>query len=159
MIKDPQDYYAIERRSGKDRREKKLQGFSKYLFYGRREHSRRAEDKHRFSFFDRYSSKLFAAISAILILSLVDAYFTLYLIDRGASELNPVMAYFLNSGPVTFIIAKYILTSLSVVILLIIKYVVVAQKRFNTHSLYFFIIITFVAVILWELHIIYFVVS
>jgi hypothetical protein len=41
-------------------------------------------------------SGLFAAALCTIALSIVDAYFTLDLVSRGAEELNPIMSYYLN---------------------------------------------------------------
>jgi len=58
-------------------------------------------------------------IMGIIFLSLLDALLTLYLIEEGSNELNPVMDYFLNKGPLIFTLAKYLLTSVAVVIFVI----------------------------------------
>ncbi len=104
-----------ERRRGKDRRQDYKAQIKYFLVNGRRESARREEDRVRSYFFDRYNQRMFAAITAILMLSIFDALLTLILIERGSTELNPVMAYFLEYGPLSFIIAKYLLTSFGVV--------------------------------------------
>jgi len=142
---------GAEKRRGRDRRtnyRKRL----KYLFFnGRRERVRRDEDRTRVLIFDRYNPKLFAAITAILMLSIFDALFTLILIENGSSELNPVMAYFLQHGLLPFIAAKYFLTSIGVVILLIFKNVFLTRAKIYTHSLFSVVIIAFLVVIAWEI--------
>ena len=70
---------------------------------------RRQADQRRFYVFDYYSPRIFYAATLILVLSVVDALLTLWLIGEGAQELNPVMAYFLNLGPNMFMAAKYLL--------------------------------------------------
>jgi len=122
---------------------------------GRRELARREEDKIRYFFFDRYNQRIFAAITAILMLSIFDALLTLILIERGSSELNPVMAYFLQYGPLPFIISKYLLTSLGIVILLIFKNVLINKINMYTHSLFICVIFTFSTVIVWELFLLF----
>jgi hypothetical protein len=74
----------------------------------------------------------------------------LVLIEKGSSELNPVMAYFLEHGPLPFIIAKYILTSFGVVALLFCKNVFLSPVNMYTRSLFSYVIFTFSAVILWQ---------
>ena len=98
---------------------------------------------------------MFAAITAILMLSIFDAFLTLILIERGSSELNPVMAYFLEYGPLPFIIAKYLLTSLGVIILLIFKNVFINKINIYTHYLFTCVILAFSSVIIWELFLIF----
>jgi hypothetical protein len=102
-------------------------------------------------FFDRYSQGMFTVITAILMLSIVDGLLTLLLIERGASELNPVMAYFLEYGPLSFITAKYVLTSFGVFLLLIFKNVFINPISIYTQSLFTPVIFTFGTVIVWEL--------
>jgi hypothetical protein len=84
-----------EKRSGKDRRTHRFPKLKYLLFAGRRARVRREEDWHGTFYFDRYSSNIFAAIVLILLLSVFDALLTLYLIDKGSTELNPIMSYFL----------------------------------------------------------------
>lgn len=144
-----------ERRRGKERRRDIYARLKYFLSNGRRESARREEDRNRYFFFDRYNQKIFGAITAILMLSILDAFLTLFLIERGSSELNPVMAYFLAYGPMPFIVAKYVLTSFGVVILLIFKNVLISRISVYTHSLFSCVIITFVTVICWELFLLY----
>jgi hypothetical protein len=148
-----------EKRSGKERRVRKLP-MLKYIFLpGRRHKTRRHEDSSKFFFFDRYSSKLFAAIVLILLLSILDALLTLYLIQHGFLEINPVMAYFLEFGPFAFMGAKYFLTSFGMVILLICKNVFFSKPNFQTELLFSYVIIAFSTVILWELYLVLFMVA
>jgi hypothetical protein len=144
-----------ERRHGADRRKDIRAQFKYFLVNGRRERLRREEDRTRVFFFDRYNQRIFAAITAILMLSIFDALLTLILIDKGSSELNPVMAYFLEYGPLPFIIAKYLLTSFGVVILLIFKNVFLNRISIYTISLFPCVIFVFSTVILWELFLIF----
>ena len=60
-------------------------------------------------------------IQVILSLSILDALFTLELIGRGAQELNPVMAFFLQFGHLPFLLSKYLLTASGLMALLILK--------------------------------------
>jgi hypothetical protein len=148
-----------EKRSGQDRRTHKFPKLKYLLFYGRRAKVRRREDLHRTFYFDRYSSHLFAAIVAILLLSVLDALLTLHLIGKGSTEMNPIMAYFLTFGPFVFMGAKYFLTCFGVVILLLLRNVV--RKRSITHAqnLFSYIIAAFTTIIVWELYLIFFVAS
>jgi hypothetical protein len=146
---DKEERRRIDRRTNNKARLKYL------LFNGRRERSRRDEDRGKAFIFDRYNQKLFLAITAILILSILDAVLTLVVIQRGARELNPVMAYFLEHGTLTFIVAKYVLTSIGVLILLIFKNVFLTKIKIYTHSLFPCVIFVFMTVIAWELFLIY----
>ena len=151
---DPSEQPREINRRGRDRRTNHRARLKYLLFNGRREGIRREDDRSRVFFFDRYNPKLFAAITAILMLSIFDALLTLILIDKGSTELNPVMAYFLQHGLLPFIVVKYLLTSIGVVILLIFKNVFLTKVKIYTHSLFPAVIIAFVAVIAWELFLI-----
>jgi hypothetical protein len=146
---DKEERRRIDRRTNNKARLKYL------LFNGRRERSRRDEDRGKAFIFDRYNQKLFLAITVILVLSILDAALTLVVIQRGATELNPVMAYFLEHGTLTFIVAKYVLTSIGVIILLIFKNVFLTKIKIYTHSLFPCVIFVFMTVIAWELFLIY----
>ena len=145
-----------DKRSGKDRRQHRLPKLKYFLFKGRRQNLRRASDQHRFVLYDRYSPKIFAAIVTILFLSVIDALFTLFLIDHGSTELNPVMAIALKSGPYTFFAVKYGLTSMAVIIFLLFKNIYIRQLGFYTTSIFSWVIALFSAVVAWEVFLIAF---
>jgi hypothetical protein len=149
----------VEKRSGEDRRIHQFPEWRYLFFSGRRAKARRKEDKHRTFYFDRYSSNLFAAIVAILLLSVLDALLTLYLIDNGSSEVNPVMSYFITYGPFVFMGAKYLLTSTGVIILLLFRNVLRKRSITHTQHLFSYIIGAFATVIAWQLYLIFFVAS
>ena len=97
-----QNTIILSNRSGKDRRTKSGFNIRSLLFGGKREKIRRQVDVRRIFYVDHYSPELFFAIVSILLLCVIDALLTLTLLDRGAQEANPVMAYFLQFGPYTF---------------------------------------------------------
>ena len=148
-----------EKRSGQDRRSHKFPKLKYLLFYGRRATVRRKEDLPHTFYFDRYSSHLFAAIVAILLLSVLDALLTLHLIGKGSTEMNPIMAYFLTFGPFVFMGAKYFLTCFGVVILLLLRNVVRKRSIIHAQNLFSYIIAAFTTIIVWELYLIFFVAS
>ena len=154
LYSDPSQQSNGENRHCKDRRTNQRARLKYFLFNGRREQIRREEDSRKVFFLDRYPPKLFAAIAAILMLSIFDALLTLILIDKGSTELNPVMDYFLQHGLLPFIIVKYFLTSTGVVILLIFKNVFLTGAKIYTQSLFPAVIFAFAAVIVWELFLI-----
>lgn len=152
-IKDNERQFH-EKRRGADRRKSKMPRLRFLLFGGRRRHIRREEDKNSIAVMDSYSEPLFALIIGILCLSLIDAAMTLYLIGQGAQEINPVMAYFLDKGTGTFIIAKYILTSVAVIIILLIKNSYLPGIRIRSKNLLVFAIVSFALVIIWEIYLV-----
>lgn len=83
---------------------------------GRRTTIRRASDRRRYFVVDVYGSRFVLAILALAVLAIGDAFFTLYLKDRGLIvEANPIMAFYLEQGDMTFYWAKYLLTALALV--------------------------------------------
>ena len=47
----------------------------------------------------------------------MDAFFTLQLIDRGAIEINPIMAMMIGRGTMTFAASKMLMTGLGILVL------------------------------------------
>ena len=151
MTKHPKKLSDFDRRSGKDRRKHKIPEIKSLFIYKRRKKIRRQDDKNNISYFDQYSSTLFGAIIFFLLLNIIDALLTLFLLGHGASEINPVMAYFLNFGPLTFMSVKYLLASYSVIILLIFNNVFLGKIKIYTRSLFSYAIGVFMLVVSWEL--------
>jgi hypothetical protein len=157
MIALTQDLTVLERRSGLDRRQKGTPIFSKHWLTGRRVSSRREDDKHSPYNTDRHSSKTLAVIVLILALSVLDAMFTLDLVNAGATELNPIMAYYLNHGPLVFFGVKYLLTSAAVLLILFYKDAYLFRTKMRAKTLFVVFAIPFMLVIHWELYLIFFV--
>ncbi len=149
-----QNIIDLTNRSGKDRRTKSGFNIRSFLFGGKRETIRRQEDTRRIFYVDHYSSKLFIAILVILILSALDGFLTLFLLDHGAYETNPVMAYFLRFGPYTFFISKYLLTIVPVICLLMFRNTVVRVIKISARSVLYVIVVFYLAVVVWEIYLI-----
>lgn len=148
-----------ERRSRKDRRKTSRPVIRSLYRGGKREIIRRREERNIIFWADRYSQTLFGAIVLILFFSVLDGLLTLFLIDHGATELNPVMAYYLDVGPYAFFSAKYLLTSVAVVILLLCQNAFLRTIRIHTRSLFFVIVAAFMSVVAWELFLIFHVIT
>lgn len=86
-----------------------------FLRSNRRE-SRRAEEVDGL-FADWHHPWLFFLALGIMVLSCVDAFMTLQLIERGMVEVNPVMAMALGQSAATFAVSKIILTGVSILIM------------------------------------------
>ena len=141
---------VVERRSGGDRRNRSFNFLRRPFSPGRRRMLRRKTDRRRFFLFDYYSPKLFYAIVLVLMLSVTDALLTLWLVDEGARELNPVMAYFLAFGPNIFLLSKYLMTAVSVVIVVLFNYITFQRVRFPIGELLGVFAGCFAAVVIWE---------
>ena len=149
-----QNTTILSNRSGKDRRNRSGFNIRPFLFGGKRKTIRREEDKQRIFYVDHYSSWLFFIIVSILFLCVIDALLTLFLLNHGANETNPVMALFLKFGPLTFFISKYLLTIIPVICLLMFRNTVVRVIKLSARSLLYVIVVIHLAVVGWELYLI-----
>lgn len=147
-----------DRRSGIDRR--KQTGISVRLLVGNgnRKAIRRQEDQGGIFLVDQYSPVLFVAIAGTLFLCVLDALLTLFLLGHGAYETNPLMACLLSLGPYAFFIPKYGLTVLVIFGLFLFKAVVVQRFHVSTHILLYLGAWMYVAVVAWELYLVYYVI-
>ena len=152
MEKSIQDAFEINKRSEKDRRTKSGFNIRSFLFGGRRKKIRRQEDTRRIFYVDQYSPWLFFIVVSILFLCAIDALLTLFLLDHGAYETNPVMAFFLKFGPYTFFISKYLLTIISIIGLLLLRNIVVRKIKISARSVLYLIVVFYLAVVGWELY-------
>jgi len=105
-----------ENRDSDERRE-----FSwRTVFFGfvrsRRRDTRR-DDEDAPLYTDWHHPWLFFLATGTMLLSCMDAFFTLQLIDRGAIEVNPVMAAMIGQGTLAFAATKMLLTGLGILIL------------------------------------------
>lgn len=86
------------------------------FFRSRRRSTRRgAEAEPLFS--DWHHPWLFFLATGTMLLSCLDAFFTLQLLDRGAVEINPVMAAMIGQGTLLFATSKMLLTGLGILAL------------------------------------------
>lgn len=76
-------------------------------------------------FIDWHHPWLFFLAVGTMLLSCLDAFMTLQLLDRGMVEANPVMAAVLGQGTTTFAVSKMLMTGTSILIL-----VFLAKSRF-----------------------------
>ena len=141
---------SSDKRSGLERRKRKIPRL-KYLFFGgQRRMIRRSEDQQQMIILDNYGPGLLAFVLIILTLSLTDGFFTLHVTDHGASEANPVMAYFLNLSPWAFMSVKYLLTTLSVICFLILNNLQIKPLGIRVGRIFPVIIAVFSIAIFWQ---------
>ena len=143
-----------DRRSGYDRRNKRIPSFKEMFAFRRRSQLRRDNDRKKFVIFDRYSTSDMRVVITILVLSIIDAFLTIFLLYHGAVELNPIMSYFLNINALTFITVKYALTAFSVITIVIFHYAFIRYIRIPARYLLDCFAGIFALVICWELFLI-----
>jgi hypothetical protein len=146
---------TTERRSGIDRRLKKHPNLRSLLWGGRREEIRRAEDCRRVFIVDRYRQSLFGAIVFILFLSVIDAILTMLLLQNGAVEINPIMAFYIDLGPYTFLMVKYGLTAFGVLLLLHFRNVMLKWVRLRAEVFIYVVLVAFLSVVSWQIYLMY----
>lgn len=142
---------AAERCTKVDRRSRSRPELKFFLFGGRRKSTRRGNDKKEFIYVDQYHPWLLVAILIVVILSISDGLFTLHLIGRGATEENPIMAWFLNLGTWSFMIAKFLLTCSAILILLVFHNVYFRPLRIQVKTIISAFLVVFVAVLCWQI--------
>lgn len=109
---------VTDRRRDADRRSHSSWSFLYGGVRPRRRTGRRAGDEHRI-LLDWHEPRILYMALAILLMSCIDALFTLNLLAVGGEELNGVMRLFLGQGIRWFLWAKIGLTGLSIVALVI----------------------------------------
>lgn len=142
----------MEQRSNQDRRQNHIRFYKLLLFKGKRRTFQRTEDCKRIAVLDHYHPTLLTYVLIVLGLSLLDAALTLALLDKGAVELNPVMRYFINLGPGTFVMVKYGLTALALMIMVVLNAIISVRYRIISSLMFPFCILVFGSVIIWELY-------
>ena len=84
-------------------------------------------------------------------MSLLDAALTLILLEKGAVELNPVMQYYIILGPGIFVMIKYSLTALALLIILVLHAII--SVRYRIGSLLLPLCgLAFGSVVIWEIY-------
>lgn len=114
---DPAGAWGIrpERRIRIDRRSLSIRTFLQGGLTPRRRANRRGGEVD--SLVDWHEPHLLFLAIVILLLSVTDAFLTLTLINAGASEANPIMAFLLERTPQLFASVKMALTGIGVVVL------------------------------------------
>jgi hypothetical protein len=107
----------MENRTFPDRREKPTPLLSRHTFYGRRSSFRRTEDQRQGGYVDRYDWKLFICLILIVVLNILDAFFTIIIMGNGGSEINPMIRWALDIYGNKAWSLKFALVSCSAIIL------------------------------------------
>jgi hypothetical protein len=99
------------------------------VFYGsfkpRRRTPPRRLDESRFHSLDWHSPHLLAVAIGILLLSVLDAFLTVVLLQGGADEVNPIMAALIYRSVAVFAALKMAMTSVGITMM-----VILARYRF-----------------------------
>jgi membrane glycosyltransferase len=135
-----------EQRNIPDQRSSRTKPLSRYSLRGRRKKARRAEEDKNY-YVDRYEPRYFFLVSLILALCVLDAYFTLRIIEFGGKELNLLMLFLMEKRPILAMVIKYLATAICVVIILVHKNFIVFGKLKVYYLIYVVFFIYFILVI------------
>lgn len=109
---------AVERRDQGDRRGQKTPMFSRFTFLGGRRGGGRRDGETQGIYVDRYGWQVSGLILAILLLNVMDAYFTLVFVQLGGEEANPIAQACMDLGDIPFILVKTALIGACLLVLL-----------------------------------------
>jgi hypothetical protein len=142
---------APERREHADRRRRVWWSILYGNFNPRRRAPPRRLDQSHYHSVDWHSPHLLAVAIGILLLSVVDAFMTLILLQGGADEINPIMALVVYRSVAVFAALKMALTSLGVVFM-----VFLARYRFMRRLpvgwVLYGVLIAYTSLIGYEIH-------
>lgn len=97
------------------RRQQTLRGLLCSMYRNRRTYDRRSDIQWRGHYVDSHGLWLLVIALGVMLLSIVDAYFTLLLLQSGAEEVNPFLNWLLNIDHQLFFVVKLAITGVCVV--------------------------------------------
>jgi hypothetical protein len=137
-----------ERRRGPDRRRRTLRALMHGSFHPRR-HGPRRGDEASFAAVDWHHPQWLGIGILIVLLSCLDAFLTITLIDHGAYEANPFMAPLVASSPLAFALVKIGLTGGGVVVLTLLARMR-AFRRIPVSALLYALLIAYAVLVTYE---------
>ncbi len=117
LLIHPESADGAERRLGHDRRRHNWRTVTYCGLHGRGRR-RQARRNGQSYYLDWYDPKLVFTGLTVLLMSCLDAIFTLTLLTRGAYEANYFMAVLLDIGDGIFVVTKVVITAMGIVFLL-----------------------------------------
>lgn len=138
-----------------DRRKPSLKSFIYGAFNPRRRRFRREEDADN-SFLDWHPHHLLVISTLVMLLSVVDGLFTVYLIGSGLQELNPVLEPLVHGDPVVFALIKIAFTAVGVMTLVITAHARL-WRGIKVSRIFYLMLIGYSCVIVYELYLAQFV--
>ena len=106
-----------DKRILKERRKQPTPALSRYTFLGERKRFRRKIDQQKGGYVDRYSSRLFFFLTLIVGLNVLDAFFTMIVIELNGVEMNPIVLSVMHLYGNNFWIWKFALVSFCLILL------------------------------------------
>ena len=109
-----------DRRTSSDRREVPTRGWDSLLGFARRKKGRRTGESHNI-YVDSYTRQDVLLTVGVLVLNILDAFFTLRWLGMGGSEGNPLMDMLIRANDMLFLFQKCIVVGVWLVILVVHK--------------------------------------
>jgi len=106
---------------GRDRRTRHTPRLSRHSLWGGRRKIVRRDVEREGSYVDLYSGRLLFLLGWVALMNSADSFFTIYHLQVGGIELNPVAAWLLAQGRYGFVFAKSTLIMLSLIVLCVHK--------------------------------------
>ena len=148
--KDAPQAAIPERRSIPDRRRNHVKAFATQFVRPRRgNRSRRETDTHGF-YVDFHEPRLLVVVLVTLSLCIVDVYVTLFLLQKGGTELNPIMRELIETDVWLFFVFKYVVTAAGLFILLSYKNFRLYKNFSGLHTLYS-ILVVYILLVIYEI--------
>jgi hypothetical protein len=107
----------MNRRMLEERRKQSTPALSRFTFWGQRRTFRRKEDRRRGGYVDRYHSGLLFILTMVVGLNILDACFTMMILENGGWEINPIVRSVVQLYGDRFGVWKYAIVSFPLVVL------------------------------------------
>ena len=107
----------FNRRIFKERRKQPTPGLSRFTLWGRRRTFRRKEDQEKGGYVDCYNSGLLFVLTMVVGLNILDAWFTMMILENGGWEINPVVRSVIELYGDRFWIWKFAIVSVPLILL------------------------------------------
>jgi hypothetical protein len=111
---------------------------------------RRATDRQGIQFVDEYDRAFMGIVIFLVVLSIIDGFMTLHLLDRGAHEINPIMSVCLELGPWFFLASKFLLTCFGVMCLLVVSNSKVFGGRIQVKDVFPAMLFLYLVLMAWN---------
>ena len=109
-----------DRRTTSDRRDGPTRGWDSLLGFYRRRKGRRSGESENI-YVDSYTRQDVALTVGVLVLNILDAFFTLRWLEMGGGEGNPLMEMLIRANDMLFLLQKCLVVGLWLVVLVIHK--------------------------------------
>jgi hypothetical protein len=107
----------LNKRMLKERRKKPTPALSRFTLWGQRTTFRRKEDRATGGYVDRYHSGLLFILTMFVGLNILDAWFTMIILEDGGCEINPIVYSVITLYGDRFWVWKFCIVSIPLVLL------------------------------------------